>query len=122
METIKALGVNHVFMVDSTLTVNKRLIGEFCRELIARNVGMTFEGHTRANLVDRPLLELMKHAGLVRLAFGLESTDPRVLELMHKEINPDDVRKAVRLCKELGIAASIGTMMGNAGETTESVL
>jgi anaerobic magnesium-protoporphyrin IX monomethyl ester cyclase len=122
MAAIKELGIDHVFMVDSTLTVNKSLIEQFCRELISRKLGMTFEGHTRANLVDPPLLELMKEAGLVRLAFGLESTDPRVLRLIHKEIDPQDVRNAVGLCKRLKIAASIGTMMGNPGETRKTVL
>ena len=122
MAAIKALGVDHVFMVDSTLTVNKKHMQAICRELLARNLGMTFEGHTRANLVDRDLLLLMKDAGLVRLAFGLESTNPRVLKLMRKEIDPEDVRTAVKLCTELNIGASIGTMMGNAGETRETVL
>jgi anaerobic magnesium-protoporphyrin IX monomethyl ester cyclase len=122
MAAIKEMGVDHVFVVDSTLTANRKVLEAVCRELISRKLEVTFEGHTRANLVDRPLLELMKEAGLVRLAFGLESTDKAVLKLMHKEIEPEDVRNAVRLCKQVKIAASIGTMMGNPGDTRETVL
>ncbi len=122
METVQALGVDHVFMVDSTLTANKKLLRAFSEEMIARKVKMTWEGHTRANLVDTPLLEVMKEAGLTRLAFGLESVDKHVLKLMEKEIEPEDVKKAVRLCKSLDIRATIGTMMGNAGDTKETVL
>src|SRR5439155_24210579 len=94
----------------------------FSEEMIRRKVKMTFEGHTRANLVDPPLLEVMKEAGLRRLAFGLESVDPYVLKLMEKEINPEDVKKAVRMCTRMGIRATVGTMMGNAGDTRETIL
>jgi hypothetical protein len=122
MESILALGVDHVWMVDSTLTANKKLLHAFSEEMIRRRVPMTWEGHTRANLVDPPLLEVMKEAGLTRLAFGLESVDKHVLKLMEKEIDPEDVKKAVRLCKSMGIRATIGTMMGNAGDTRETIL
>ena len=122
METVLALGVDHVFMVDSTLTANRKLLRAFSEEMIARKLPMTWEGHTRANLVDRPLLDVMKAGGLTRLAFGLESVDKHVLKLMEKEIEPEDVKAAVRLCKSMEIRATIGTMMGNAGDTRETIL
>ena len=64
----------------------------------------------------------MKEAGLTRLAYGMESVDPYVLKLMEKEIDPEDVKKAVRLTTEMGIRATVGTMMGNAGDTRETIL
>jgi anaerobic magnesium-protoporphyrin IX monomethyl ester cyclase len=122
METILELGVNHVWMCDSTLTANRKLLIGFSEEMIRRKVPMTFEGHTRANLVDPELLGVMKEAGLTRLAFGLESVDPYVLKLMEKEIKPEEVKKAVRLTTQMGIRATVGTMMGNAGDTRETIL
>jgi radical SAM superfamily enzyme YgiQ (UPF0313 family) len=122
METILELGVNHVWMCDSTLTANRKLLIGFSEEMIRRKVPMTFEGHTRANLVDPELLGVMKEAGLTRLAYGLESVDPYVLKLMEKEIDPEDVKKAVRLTTEMGIRATVGTMMGNAGDTRQTIL
>jgi radical SAM superfamily enzyme YgiQ (UPF0313 family) len=122
METILELGVNHVWMCDSTLTANRKLLIGFSEEMIRRKVPMTFEGHTRANLVDPELLGVMKEAGLTRLAYGMESVDPYVLKLMEKEIAPEDVKKAVRLTTEMGIRATVGTMMGNAGDTRQTIL
>lgn len=121
-EEIKRLGCDHVYLLDSTLTLNRKLVEDFCEELITRNLKMTFEGHTRAPLVDRPLLELMKRAGLVRLIFGLESADLGVLKLMRKEIKPEDIRRAFRLCKDLEIDAITGVMMGNPGDTRKTIL
>jgi anaerobic magnesium-protoporphyrin IX monomethyl ester cyclase len=122
METILELGVDHVWMVDSTLTANRKLIQAFSEEMIRRKVPMTWEGHTRANLVDVPLLEVMKEAGLTRLAFGLESVDAHVLKLMEKQIDPEDVKKAVRMCTRMGVRATVGTMMGSAGDTRATIL
>ncbi|MBF0267878.1 MAG: radical SAM protein [Alphaproteobacteria bacterium] len=115
-------GISHFMTLDSTLTLNRKLIEGMCHELIARNVNVTWEGQTRANLVDEPLLRLMKRAGLIRLSFGVESADLEVLRLMKKEVRPEDMRNAFRLCKRLGISTLCGVMMGNPGDTVRTVM
>jgi len=115
-------GIHHVFMLDSTLTANRKLIEAFCHELIDRNVNITFEGQTRANLIDEQLITLMKKAGLNRLNFGLESSDKKVLALMKKNIDPESIRSAFRLCKRFHISALCGSMMGNPGDTRDTIL
>lgn len=115
-------GIDHFMTLDSTLTVNRQLIENFCHELIRRQAGITFEGQTRANLVDRPLLELMKQAGLNRLSFGVESANREVLRLMKKQVDPEDMRQAFKLCRQLGISTLCGTMIGNPGDTRETVM
>jgi radical SAM superfamily enzyme YgiQ (UPF0313 family) len=116
------LGIKHFMTLDSTLTLDRKLIVAISNELIERNVGITWEGQTRANLVDRELLVLLKRSGLVRLSFGVESADPEVLRLMKKEVPVEAMREAFRLCKELGISTLCGTMMGNPGDTRKSIL
>ena len=115
-------GIEHIYLLDSTLTLNRKLIEGFCHELISRKLNITFESQTRANLIDKPLLELLKRAGLVRISFGLESADKKVLKLMRKEIDPEDIRNAFRLCKQLKVTAITGIMMGNPGDTKETIL
>lgn len=115
-------GISHFFALDSTLTLNRKLIEGVCHELIERNAGITWEGQTRANLVDEPLLHLLKQAGLTRLSFGVESADVAILGLMKKEVDPEDMRRAFRLCSEVGISTLCGLMMGNPGDTKESIL
>jgi radical SAM superfamily enzyme YgiQ (UPF0313 family) len=115
-------GISHFFLLDSTLTLNRRLIEGFCEELILREANMTWEGQTRANLVDEELLLLMKRAGLVRLSFGVESADEEVLRLMRKEVSIESMRNAFQLCRKLGIYTMCGTMIGNPGETKETVM
>jgi len=115
-------GINHFMTLDSTLTLNRKLIEDICHLIIDRNVQVTWEGQTRANLVDKELLFLLKKAGLVRLGFGVESADEHVLALMKKKVTTQDMRDAFRLCGELNISTMCGTMMGNPGDTRQSIL
>jgi len=122
LEVRRDFNISHFFMLDSTLTINRKLIESFCRELIDHKTDITFEGQTRANLIDESLLNLMKRAGLVRFNFGLESSNKKVLALMKKEVDPDSVKEAFRLCKKLNISALCGVMMGNPGDTKKTIL
>ncbi len=115
-------GAAHFGLVASTLTADRGSIEGLCRELIRRKAGVTFEGQTRANLVDGPLLALLREAGLVRLNFGLESVDPNALLLMRKGVTPEEVRTALRLCRGLGISTTVASMLGNPGDTRETVM
>ena len=115
-------GITHFMTLDSTLTLNRKLIEGLCNEIIDRGVDVTWEGQTRSNLVDEELLVLMRKAGLVRLSFGLESGNPEVLRLMKKELDPESMRYALSLCKKLDISTMCGTMMGNPGDTRQTML
>lgn len=115
-------GTDHFSMLASTLTADREHVKAFCAELIARRAGVTFEGQTRANILDPELLALMKRAGLVRLTLGLESADPEVLRLARKGVSTDELRAALRACRELGVATQVSAMIGNPGDTVETVL
>ena len=43
-------------------------------KLKKRNIDITFEGSTRANLLDDELVKKLKEAGLIRLSFGLRDS------------------------------------------------
>lgn len=122
LEIRDQFNIHHFFMLDSTLTVNRKLIEDFCNLLIEKKTNITFEGQTRADLIDEPLLTLMKQAGLVRLSFGFESANENVLKLMKKQLKPESVREAFRLCKKLKISSLCGAMMGNPGDTRKTIL
>jgi len=113
--------IRHICFNDSTLTLKESLIEEFSNRMIDLQVGVTWEGWTRANLVDEDLLALMKRAGFVRISFGIESGSPHVLKLIHKEVSHEDMRRAYRIAGKLDIEATCSAMMGHPGETEADV-
>lgn len=92
-----------------------------CDEIIRRKIKITFEGWTRANTVDEKILSRMKDAGLVRLSFGIESADLEILKIIKKEVRIEEVKKAYKIAKKLGLETRGSVMIGLPGETKETV-
>ena len=78
-------------------------------------------GVTRANLVKSDLMVLAKKAGCFRLGLGVESGDDQILKAIGKGITVDQVRRAVRIIKEAGIAVDTYFILGHPDETEETV-
>jgi len=53
--------------------------------------------------------------------YGLESADRKVLKLIRKRFEPQDVERAVKLTRQAGIDIRLAIMLGNPGETSESI-
>ena len=67
-------GIKHFFIVDDVLTLYfGNHLKKTCEYILEEKLDITFEGSTRANLIDEEKIELMAEAGLIRLSFGLET-------------------------------------------------
>jgi radical SAM superfamily enzyme YgiQ (UPF0313 family) len=111
---------NFVFK-DSTFTANKKWADAFCDRLIEAKLDIKWRCNTRVNLVPPPLLEKMKKAGCYVINFGVESGDPQILKTIEKETKIEDVYDAHRRCRKLGIRTYATFLVGNPGETEETV-
>ena len=89
---VNTYGIRHFMIIDDVLTLVRKRTVEFCEQLINRNLNITFEGSTRANLLDEELVSLMKKAGLIRLSFGLETVDEDMRKTMNKKVPLDAYR------------------------------
>ncbi len=114
-------GVTHFFVVDDVMTLHRDHVEALCGLLETEGLGITFEGSTRANLVDKALIERMAECGLVRLSFGLETVDSDMRDTMKKKVPLKYYEQANRLCHEHGIEALNSVMIGLPGETRETV-
>jgi radical SAM superfamily enzyme YgiQ (UPF0313 family) len=118
---------------DDTFTLLPERARELCEEIVRRQFGLKFSCITRADKVDEELLDLMKAAGFVAVAFGLESAVPSVLRTIGKVRPPDfadttlaperefvgRVRKAVMYANRLGLSVGVSIIIGLPGERRE---
>ncbi len=114
-------GATQFDFVDDTITINKKRLAELCRLIIDSDMGARWMCNARVNTVDYQLLKLMKEAGCVRVDFGVESGDPKVLKAIKKKITLEQVRNAHRWAREVGISTSSFFMVGNLEEDWASV-
>ncbi len=101
------------------LSPTKRL----CQQLIDQklNLQWTAEMRFEKNLT-RDLLALMHDAGCLKIVFGLESFNQRVMDFMKKGIKQDHVRRITVDCIELGIAVHCYIIVGFPTEKEEEAL
>lgn len=118
---IKDLGINHILFQDDTLTLNKPKVIGMCKEIKKRGIEFTWEGYTRANTVTKELLKMMKDVGLVRLSFGVETGNAKILKAIKKGVDLESYKKAYQWCYELGIETRCSLMLGHPFETKETI-
>ena len=119
-QIVNKLGVEHIIIMDETLTLDRERTFELCRRIKEAGLKFTWEGWTRAGTIDEELLAEMKSAGLIRLSFGIESGDPEILKIIKKGITLEGVREAYRITDKLGIESRGSAILGHPFETKET--
>ena len=115
------LGVRHFCFADDAFSVNREATMGLCNEIIKRGLRIAFFATTRTDCVDAELLRLMKQAGCYEVSYGIETASQELLDGMNKENEINNAVAAIRMTKEAGIRATALMIVGNIGETDETV-
>ncbi|WP_447973377.1 B12-binding domain-containing radical SAM protein [Nitrospira sp. Kam-Ns4a] len=106
----------YFFFTDECLALSptKRL----CQQILDRNLSLQWTAEMRFEKnLSRDLLRLMRDAGCLKIVFGLESFNQRVMDFMKKGITQDSVRRITEDCLDLGIAIHMYIIVGFPTET-----
>jgi anaerobic magnesium-protoporphyrin IX monomethyl ester cyclase len=118
---VERFDAKHFSMVDDLFCANQEWVRSVCRRLIDLDLGITWSATVRANTVNRETIRLMKTAGCERVHMGFESASPRVLGNIRKHLTPEQMSKALAICREEGLKPQLTFMIGNEGEDVTSV-
>jgi radical SAM superfamily enzyme YgiQ (UPF0313 family) len=108
------------FFEDDTFTVNKERAVEISREIIKRNLKITFSVNARVDTADEEMFREMKKAGCRELLVGFESGNQKVLDAVHKKITLEQSKRFVELAKKTGLEVHGCFVIGLPGETPET--
>jgi anaerobic magnesium-protoporphyrin IX monomethyl ester cyclase len=114
-------GVNHIVIVDDNFTINKKRAELICSEIESRDLKITWECNGRVDRVNMEMLDMMKKAGCIYIAYGIESGSQEILDYTKKNITLEQIITAVKLTKESGMRAGGFVMMGFPPETEEDI-
>jgi anaerobic magnesium-protoporphyrin IX monomethyl ester cyclase len=106
------------FFTDECLALSptKRM----CQQLAERHLNLQWTAEMRFEKnLGRDLLGLMRDAGCLKIVFGLESYNQRVMDFMKKGIKQESVRRITEDCVDLGIAVHCYIIVGFPTETEE---
>lgn len=117
----KEYGIKEVAFYDDTFTLFKKVVTEFCDIIKKEKIDIIWSCFTRVDFVDEEMLRKMHDAGCHLILFGVESADEKILKTIKKGINLEQVKKVVKLAREVGIETRASFMIGNPGETEETI-
>lgn len=121
IELLYKKGVKELVISDDTFTFDKQRVIDFCKELIKRNIKIAWDCRSRVNFVDKERLEWMKKAGCYKIGYGIESGSDTVLKNFKKNITKEQILKAGKLTREVGLYMYLFLIIGGPGETDETI-
>jgi len=107
-------------ITDDNFMLNRARLDEILNGLIERRYNLRFNCLSRADVVDREILEKLKKAGCYLVRFGVESGNEGMLKRMRKNITLEQIVRTFKLTRESGLATSASFIIGNPGETRQS--
>ena len=125
-DELKNLVINYkireiAFYDDMFFLGSKKHISEFCERIIKFKLNISWWCQLHINFANKELLKLMARAGCYRINYGIESGDPEVLKKIAKGISLSQVDNVINWTRKADITSSTTFMMGNMGETKQSI-
>ncbi|MCX7727718.1 MAG: radical SAM protein, partial [Chitinispirillaceae bacterium] len=113
--------VKEIMIEDDTFTADKKRCREISEALISSGLTtIPWSANSRAD-VDYETLSLMKRAGCRLLCVGIESGDQQILNNIKKGTTLEKIERFMKDAKRTGILVHGCFMVGNRGETRESL-
>ncbi|MBU1912180.1 MAG: B12-binding domain-containing radical SAM protein [Candidatus Omnitrophica bacterium] len=113
--------IKEIDIFDALFSVDPNRVIEICREIKRRKLEISWSFRTRVDLVTANMLDELKEAGCIRIYYGIESGDLTILKNINKKINIDTVKRVISLTKEKRIGTFGYFMIGNIGETEDTI-
>lgn len=114
-------GVRTFSFNDDAFPVSKSQCLEFCNGVLQRGLKIAWKSDTRADVIDDEMAELMRKSGCFMVAIGVESASEKIRNTIHKNLDIEKAKKTIHVLKKHGILAYVLLMVGNPGESKETI-
>ena len=111
-----------IWFVDDVFTVSHKWLTAFHEEVVKQKAQIRFECITRAERLNDEILRLLKEAGCFRIWIGAESGSQKIIDLMDRRVDVNQVKKVIQDTNALGIETGTFIMLGYPGETEEDII
>lgn len=118
---INEYNIKEFDIFDRDFLIKKERAKKICKEIISRDLDVTWYCRARVDLVDRETLNLMKEAGCRLILFGIESGDNDVLDRIHKNVKVDEIKDSIQLTKDFGIETLGFFIIGHPDESIDEI-
>ena len=121
VEQLSKIGVDDLFFVDDTITIDKKNVLAICDLIVERGIKIHFKISARVDTINEEVVAALKRAGCYRIHFGIESASPKHLKYLQKGQTPEKVERACKMTRDAGIGFFAYMMIGIPHETKEEM-
>ena len=121
IQQLVEMGVDAVFFVDDTITIDKKNVLEICDLIVKRNIKIHFKISARVDTINKEVIRALKKAGCYRIHYGIESASPKHLKYLQKGQTPEKVERASKMTRDAGMGFFAYMMIGITHETKEEM-
>lgn len=114
-------GIKEIYFPDDLFTGNRKWVEKVCNEINKTKIDFTWRCLCRVDTVNDKMLQKMRKSGCHTLEFGVESGDEQILKNINKKIKLNQVIDSFTMAKKIGFDTRAFFMIGNIGETEESI-
>jgi anaerobic magnesium-protoporphyrin IX monomethyl ester cyclase len=118
---VKKHKFKYINIVDDFFTSDEDKVTKICKAILDKKLDIQWSIQARADTISRELVENMRDAGCKFIAFGVESGSPTVLKKMNKMQKIEDIINAFSICNEFKMFTQINLIVGNPGETRDTI-
>ena len=112
--------IKNIEFADDTFTLNARRAEEICYEILREGLDISWGASSRVDTINKGLAEKMRKAGCWIVYLGVESASQRILNAMGKRVTINQIIKAVKTLKGVGIQILGSFILGFPEETVET--
>lgn len=118
---VKNMGARSIYFFDDNFTVKKERVLEVCEGIKRLGLDIKWACCSHVRLASPEMLKKMHECGCVGIDYGVESGSNKILHQINKKQTREDIEKAFAAAHAAGINPRAYLMVGNTGETCETI-
>lgn len=119
---VEDFGVSYLYFVDDIFNYPPEFASKLCRAMAIEKLPLNWSAFINPDFITPELMNDMLAAGCDAVEFGSDSGSEAMLKNLRKSFTVTDLRKASRLCSQMGLDFAHYMLFGGPGETGETIL
>lgn len=121
---VEDYGFRHLVFIDDTFTLKHSRLLSLCERILESEYNITWSVNSRIDTITCEVVQKMSQAGCRVVSFGIETGSELIQEVVGKKLSREQMKMAIKACREAGIRVKTGWMVGlpgNYGEQMKSL-
>jgi radical SAM superfamily enzyme YgiQ (UPF0313 family) len=118
---VEKYGATNFSMICNEMNPTPKYLLEFISSIIELNIDISWHCYLRPDPLDKNIIKILSKSGCRMVRFGVESGSQRILNLMNKQTNIENIERILKAFHDEGIWNHINIMAGYLYETNDDI-